>query len=73
MKTVTTLISLYVLAATAQDTSTSTCEIYGGLSTDKYWVTNWVAEYYAPEGQQCITLDGSDGTSVSWHSNFTWS
>lgn len=69
----TTWITLYAVAVIAQETASTTCEAYSRVTVDNYGVTNWIEEPWAPDGQQCVTIDGHDGTSVSWHSNFSWS
>lgn len=74
MRSSATFVLLLASGSSAQNSpGDSTCENFSGLSTENYWVSSWVAEPYAPEGQQCITLDKSDEKSISWHANWTWS
>lgn len=61
-------------ATVRQRDEAATCEYPGSIQTSQYNINNWMEENYLPENaQQCVTLDGSDGDSIRFHSNFTYS
>ncbi|ETK77161.1 hypothetical protein L915_16595 [Phytophthora nicotianae] len=49
------------------------CDQWGTATTDNYILYNnlW-GESYATSGSQCTGLDSSSGSTISWHTNWTW-
>jgi xyloglucan-specific endo-beta-1,4-glucanase len=49
------------------------CDQWGTATTDDYIIYNnlW-GESYATSGSQCTGLDSSSGSTVAWHTNWTW-
>ncbi|KAF4323996.1 hypothetical protein BBO99_00002538 [Phytophthora kernoviae] len=49
------------------------CDQWGTATTDNYIIYNnlW-GESYATSGSQCTGLDSSSGSTVAWHTNWTW-
>ncbi|EGZ25668.1 putative glycoside hydrolase family 12 protein, partial [Phytophthora sojae] len=49
------------------------CDQWGTTTTDNYIIYNnlW-GESYATSGSQCTGLDSSSGSTVAWHTNWTW-
>ncbi|KAE9037272.1 hypothetical protein PR003_g5801 [Phytophthora rubi] len=66
----TAIVVAVALATTSAD---DFCDQWGTTTTDNYIIYNnlW-GESYATSGSQCTGLDSSGGSSVAWHTNWTW-
>ncbi|KAG1696309.1 hypothetical protein DVH05_018856 [Phytophthora capsici] len=68
---------LFTVALTATTLATAHaadfCDQWGTATTDNYIIYNnlW-GESYATSGSQCTGLDSNSGSTVAWHTNWTW-
>ncbi|KAE8901472.1 hypothetical protein PF005_g9566 [Phytophthora fragariae] len=68
-----TAIVAAVALTTTGTSADDFCDQWGTTTTDNYIIYNnlW-GESYATSGSQCTGLDSSSGSSVAWHTNWTW-
>ncbi|KAG3112450.1 hypothetical protein PI124_g8325 [Phytophthora idaei] len=67
------LLTAIMTASLATVYADDFCDQWGTATTDDYIVYNnlW-GESYATSGSQCTGLNSSSGSTIAWHTNWTW-
>lgn len=48
------------------------CGQYESVDIDSFTIHNNLWNMEAAEGEQCTTVDSTNGSALSWHTNWSW-